>query len=196
MDSAPFLRVDSGYLNSLCQNIGLVVGGRITETWHGIVFFFVFFTRQLNYSVSEYQSQLNGGVKTFSLSKKSKFALYCTSTWRHRSGDKKKKRVSRAFAGGQQNRPSSQQTRWEASGDFISHQKHWVKPQADPAATKGHDASRSACQYPFIYEYHSPPEDWGWWRAVWVFEAEWGLTLCDLLWKALWWLYHRYTCTI
>lgn len=64
MDSAPFLRVDSGYLNSLCQNIGLVVGGRITETWHGIVFFFCFFTRQLNYSVSEYQSQLNWGVKT------------------------------------------------------------------------------------------------------------------------------------
>lgn len=107
MDSAPFLRVDSGYLNSLCQNIGLVVGGRITETWHGIVFFFVFFTRQLNYSVSEYQSQLNWGVETkkitnlndilhkdrqtFSLSKKSKFALYCTSTWRHRSGDKKKR---------------------------------------------------------------------------------------------------------
>lgn len=58
-------------------------------TWD--CFFFVFFTRQLNYSVSEYQSQLNGGVKTFSLSKKSKFALYCTSTWRHRSGDKKKK---------------------------------------------------------------------------------------------------------
>lgn len=53
MDSAPFLRVDSGYLNSLCQNIGLVVGGRITETWHGIVFFLFFLPDS---SITQYQS--------------------------------------------------------------------------------------------------------------------------------------------
>lgn len=71
---------------------------------------------------------------------------------------RRRHRVSGAFAGGRRSRLSSQQTSGvqsgggDASGDVISHQKHRAKLQADPAATPGHDASRSTCQYPFIYD--------------------------------------------
>lgn len=65
--------------------------------------------------------------------------------------------VSGELAGGQHSRPSSQQTSsmrsrgGDAPGDFISHQKHRVKLQADPAATQGQDASLSTCQYVNVY---------------------------------------------
>lgn len=60
---------------------------------------------------------------------------------------------SQEGGGGRRSRPSSPQTSGgDASGGFISHQKQRVKPRADPAATRGPDAS-STRQYLFIYNH-------------------------------------------
>lgn len=68
----------------------------------------------------------------------------------HRTGTPKSLRRG---GGGRRSRPSSPQTSGgDTSGGFISHQKQRVKPRADPAATRGPDAS-STRQYLFIYNH-------------------------------------------